>query len=1422
MTSASAAPTQRERVEIVNELPRGMRSVDDVRAQIEREGLDPRLLIVPPPLAVDSDLAAGVRQKVDDITLNTQGLGSVMALDSLSNPGTRPDESHETQLMRAFFHYHGSYVPDLIESFNAFIRGYAPRYTISVKGTNLKAIFGRIRFTRPTVVVDGKVMPLYPQAARSVHSYMSHIFADLQKYMFDADGSWIAIGEPVRNIQIGSIPVMVRSILCRTYGMSRDELMSVGEDPEDPGAYYIVRGAERTINLSDALRENRLQLMSVGDEMGPECRTTTRANQMKSSIVTQLHDYNGMLRVFYTYYPSPAASSLRSTMSKRDQLKRRLNALQIFRIFGVQDDPQAIVRKYILRYVRPQWQSVVEGRLASTVYNLMSQGDYMSFVISSFEDVRDARQIIPGDGMDDMRKKFVKTLRDCFLSHMASDSDEARLLYYGMMIARFVEYLTGLRKSDDRNDYGNKRLVTSAERVERLLLKATRRLISNVESDIDRAADNVKTEITYIARRINGKMITDTFETSFSTNVWGTAKDPRPEENITEPLNRASHAAVLSHLTKISANTSSNNKDLEVRSVQPSQLNYVCPSDTPERLRVGLVKHRAVGCITSMERSEVFLEILTRPYLAKSLQEIGCTLLLNGRLMGTVDGTALYKMLLAKRREGTLDFDTMLVYDEPDSILYVHNDHSRPIAPLLIVNTETERLVIEEKNMWGRPFGELLSTGCVEYIDAFEQGSIKLATNHSMLGLAKTVLQDMLAEHARLVALKESIISGDASDNADEVTSVETEVSTMRDLLAEKTARVAELSSRKKELISQDIDPDDIAGLQGRTNAVRLLIVAENEATIALGRAKNELERKERTILTLRSAHTLAVVNDELHTLEARIAKESTRRHYTHCMMSPDALFSFAASIIPAAGMQLATRVSYHCSKGIHSLGIFSGTYPIRMDTASKAQTWPSRPIFSSHMVDVLGMGDLPQGETALIAVMPWGGHNQEDALLMSQGAADRGLFSHTLFHLLTATLLKGDNYIESFSAPPSREGRNAFVFAGVGDDGLPIVGYNLKEGQMYACKVRKTHGDPKPEYRSEPVGFTHQGMVERIILGVNHDGHTFARVKLRQTSNAIVGTKLVLRVAQKGTISRILPNSEMPYFFAKDGGKIVPDLIINPHSIPARMSVGLLAEILMSKVAAMTGRGVDATSFRKLDMDGAIDYLKAHGMDPYGHETMYHPVTHKQIESPIFSGFAYTALLPAIPGLKIQARNRGARRLLTRQPSRGSDPSQSTGMRIGTQERDALISHGASELLRERLCTASDEHTDIYCAKCGRVAQSNINTGVVACPHCGEGARFGRVCLPWAWKTLEQLLEGAGLSVRFGFETPEQKAAREAEGKPIPEPVQQFDPTLTPDEPEDEEPADEEVEEEEEDPEAVPRVTPDDKAAESDAEDDD
>lgn len=1314
-----------------------MKTVDQVRMEIERDGLDPRLLVIPPPLALDF----------------VPGEDKV-SIPNMHFTGEKGDpERMETKLMKSFFRFNKSFVGDIIESYNSFIRRFEFPDHLTIRNTNVRIVFSNPRFTKPTIVKDGVAVPLYPAAARGAHHYLTKLYADIQKHTIDDNGKWTPIGEPYRGILVAMLPVMVGSILCRTHGMTDDEKMQIGEDPYDPQGYFIVAGYEKTLSIKEALRENMIFVYHSRSEYGKECRFTTTNNANKTSIVTRIFEYNSMIRIFYNHYPSRSISSFRASLADKDLYNRTLNILHIFRIFGINDDINLIVQKYIIRFVRREWTSIVLNKLAGTVTNFNVQGDYLTYVLDNFADVGTNTAIIPGDTMDEMRKNFIDTCRRSFLSHMTHDSDENRLMFYGLMIARFVEYSAGLRTADDRDDWGAKMFALQGRTNERLFVKSWRRLISLTEMEIDKSTDSVKQDIAYIAKKINYHHITNDFISAFVRAVWGVANDPKPEPNMTETLSRQSLVATLTHLTKIAVKTVNTNPSHAIRSVQQSQFNYVCPVDTPENLKIGIVKHRAIGCIASMERSSMYVETILKPFIFSNKSH-GVSCLLNGRYLGACDGTECYNYLLNLRRTGILDFDTMIILDTYDNILYINNDDNRPICPYLVVNMETEHLVIEEKNLWGVSWETLMQNGAVEFVDAFEAHYIKLATDYHTLEISRKTMRDLLAERDKLLAIQRENDTGAVEPVVSTISTSVTDdesLRTMKQNLELTQKEYNDTRSEKSRWVNMDIAPDNTDLRQERVDMVKDLKKKEIELMEKIGQSTRSVSKR-----TQELTYTKSTINDQVRDIDTRISKESLRRKYTHLMISPDSIFSFSASIIPLPGTLLSTRVSYQCSKGNQALGIYASNYPIRMDHGAKVLVWPSRPIFKTHMHDVLGMGDLPGGETAVIAIMPWGGYNQEDAIIISEHAVKRGLFTHIAYHVLSSTLLKSDDFVEKFGPPPSREGRNKFLFEAVGDDGLPIVGKYVREGQAFTCKHRRIHGVAKPIVKvdKDKISFASEGIIERVIRNTNSDGTEGIRVKIRQAAKPMVGDKINLASgSQKSTISKILPDDQMPYMIGVDGRKIYPDLIFNPHSIPSRRTIGTLMEILVSKAAVYEGRDIDATGFRPFDLDTAISYLKSRGFDPYGRETMYHPDTGKKIEASIFAGLAYYNVLPQLVRGKVRARNRGPLKAMTRQPSRGGDASTASGLRLGTQESTALLSHGASELIHERFVKASDEYVQPFCVSCGRPASYNVNTGTVACKFCEENATFGKVVYPYSFKTLIQLMEGAGLGYRFGFD---------------------------------------------------------------------
>ncbi len=1334
------------------------RSLEDIRRDIRKEGLDPRLLVIPPPLAIDFDPGAAV-EKIPIPNMSLDQRLSAGTVSGREYQEERGGERQESKLLKAFFKFNKSFVGDIIESYNAFVRRFTFPDRLVIKNTNVQVVFNNPRFTKPSTVKDGVTVPLYPAAARGAHHYLTKLYADIQKFAVDDDGNRTPMGDPQRNVLVGMLPVMVGSILCRTHGMTDDEKLSVGEDPHDPQGYFIVAGYEKTLSIKEALRENRIFLYESRSEYGKECRFTTTNNYNKTSIITRIFEYAGMIRIFYNHYPSKNIGSFRKNLTDKDLFGKTLNVLQIFRIFGIKDDISVIVQKYILRFVRDKWKSTVLNKLAGTIANFNVQGDYLTYVLEKFSDTGNNASIIPGDTEEEMRKTFVETCRRSFLSHMTHDSDENRLMFYGLMIARFAEYSEGLRWGDDRDDWANKQFALQGRTIERLFVKSWRRLISLTEKEIENSADHMRMNIDYIARKIDYHHITNDFVSAFVRAVWGIANDPKPEPNMTETLSRQSLVATLTHLTKIAVKTVNTNPSHTIRSVQPSQFNYVCPVDTPENLKIGIVKHRAIGCVASMDRSEVYVEKILEPYLfrlgqASASSAGGVSCILNGRYLGSCDGTRTYNYLLGLRRSGVLDFDTMIIHDTYDNILYINNDDNRPICPYLVVNLETEHLVIEEKNLWGAPWETLISQGAVEYVDAFEAHYIKLATDYGMLDMARKTLQNLIDERKRLIDMEESGEDDASSGQPTGVVNVDEDetLRQIKDNLDIIKREHSDTIKQKKEWISKDISWKDQDARHQRVDKVRMLQTKERELMEKIGSLTRQISTRSAELSYVKPS-----LSDRIRDLDARIAKENKRRRFSHMMLSPDSMFSFSASIIPLPGTIFAPRVSYQCSKGNQALGFYASNFPIRMDHNAKVLVWPSRPLFKTHMHDVIGMSDLPGGELAVIAVMPWGGFNQEDAIILSEHAVKRGLFAHIVYYVLTSSTAKSDDFVEEFGPPPSREGRNKFLFEAVGDDGFPIVGKYVKEGQAYACKHRRIHGVAKPVVKvdRDKITFSSEGIIERVVRTTHSDGTESIHVKIRQYAKPIEGDKLNMSSgAQKATISKILPESEMPYMFGRDGRKIYPDLIFNPHSMPSRRTIGSMMELLMSKAAVYEGREIDATGFRPIDLESAIQYLKSKGFDPYGREEMYHPQTHKPIEAMIFAGLAYYNVLPQMVRSKVRARNRGPLKAMTRQPSRGGDSSSASGLRLGNQEATALLSHGASEIIHERFVKASDEYVQPFCVSCGRPADYNVNTGVIGCKFCGDKATFGKVTYPFSYKLLVQLLEAAGLGARFGFDS--------------------------------------------------------------------
>jgi DNA-directed RNA polymerase II subunit RPB2 len=267
---------------------------------------------------------------------------------------------------------------------------------------------------------------------------------------------------------------------------------------------------------------------------------------------------------------------------------------------------------------------------------------------------------------------------------------------------------------------------------------------------------------------------------------------------------------------------------------------------------------------------------------------------------------------------------------------------------------------------------------------------------------------------------------------------------------------------------------------------------------------------------------------------------------------------------------------------------------------------------------------------------------------------------------------------------------------------------------------------------------------IDKNYNGKNGDGYNLAKVRLRALRKPVVGDKFSSRHGQKGTVGNIIPEEDMP--FTSNGTR--PDIIINPHASPSRMTIGQLKESLLGKVLVELGLFGDGTSFGDLDVPDISKKLLELGYEAHGNELMYNGMTGKAIECDVFIGPVFYQRLKHMVKDKQHSRSFGLMVNLTRQPAEGR--SRDGGLRFGEMEKDASASHGASRFTRERLYDVSDKYSVHVCNKCGLIASYNDAVHIHCCHTCENTVDFSYVEIPYAYKLLSQELMTMNIAPRI------------------------------------------------------------------------
>ena len=471
---------------------------------------------------------------------------------------------------------------------------------------------------------------------------------------------------------------------------------------------------------------------------------------------------------------------------------------------------------------------------------------------------------------------------------------------------------------------------------------------------------------------------------------------------------------------------------------------------------------------------------------------------------------------------------------------------------------------------------------------------------------------------------------------------------------------------------------------------------------------------------------------------------KNKEHNYTHSEIHPSTIFGILASCIPFPEHNQSPRVTYQCAMGKQAMGMYTTNFDLRMDKTSYVLSNPMRPLVDTRLMNVLKLNDIPSGEMVIVAIATYSGYNQEDSIIFNQGSVDRGLFQATIYHTENDVDKKihGDEEIRCKADKTKTKGIKFANYEKLNSKGVInentlvenrdiIIGkiIPIKENKNDHTKVIK-YQDLSRAYRTKEECF-----VDKNYIDCNGDGYMICKVKLRTHRHPVIGDKFSSRHGQKGTIGLILPEEDMPY--TSNGVK--PDIIINPHAIPSRMTIGQLKETLLGKVLLELGLFGDGTSFNKLSVEEISKELLKSGYEQNGNEVMINGMTGEQIETSMFVGPAFYQRLKHMVNDKQHSRSIGPMVILTRQPAEGR--SRDGGLRFGEMERDCMISHGASAFTKGRMYDASDKFQVHTCNKCGLIASYNDAMEIHHCKNCDNRSDFSFVKIPYACKLLFQEL---------------------------------------------------------------------------------
>lgn len=1140
--------------------------------------------------------------------------------DKAADHAKAPTVSDKWRLVDLFLEYKGL-VTQHIDSYNYFVTqglkelmGAESNVLVTSEADPKWFLkFENIYVGKPTKKEDMTVIETCPQMCRlRDFTYSAPIWVDIKYWK----GNY---SQKKKQVEIGHMPVMLRSNLCVLHGKSDEEVQEYGECPYDPGGYFIIKGVERVLMMQEQPLANRI-IVEYDSKKVLQAICSSQSVDNKSRTVICLN---------------PAARK-KGLYLKHSAFADLVPVSIVMKALGVQSDMEIVTMvgldKQYLDSLMTSLQEVHERGIFSQKAAL----DYLSTKLKMRDSRRRSQDV---DAMQVLRRQL--------LSHIECTNGFApKIRYLGLMVRRLINATFDERLIDDRDYYGNKRLELSGQLVSLLFEDQIKTMNAELQKQADFALS--KWHQQSVAKKTDFSTYPDVLDLwgdrtrltkamvhAISTGNWNIKRYKMERSGVSQVLSRFSYVSTLGSMMRVRANFEKSRKVAGPRALQPSQWGMLCPADTPEGEQCGLVKHLSLLTHVTTGENEAPLRQLchclgvedAHALSGEELHHSGNYLVfLNGNLLGIHRRPRKFMSnMQSLRRWGRIGQFVSIYEHEGWHAIFIASDVGRLCRPLIIVSNGKPRfdpathvpLMIKKKADGGMSFEDFLKQGIVEWVDVNEENNLFIA-----------------------------------------------------------------------------LRPDDVGP------------------------------------------------------------------ETTHLEIEPFTLLGVVSGLIPYPNHNQSPRNTYECAMGKQAMGCVAMNQFDRTDTLLIGLVYPQKPLCTSKTLNLVNFHHLGAGQNASVAVMSYSGYDIEDAIVMNRGSLDRG-FGRCFVRRRTAVSMSsyGNGAKDMLAPAPTFEGpegkrsgnRNQNLrYSILGEDGLARPGEKVEDGFLLANKISPVEtkelvcvdsGDVK--YRATPVNYKNpvSSYIDKVILTLDGEGTTTYKVVTRQTRRPEIGDKFASRHGQKGVVGIIVPEEDMP--FSERGWR--PDLIMNPHGFPSRMTVGKMLECIGSKAAVMEGLFANGSAFGGTPADEIYKTLISHGFAPTGKEYLTSGVTGEALESYIFCGPIYYQKLKHMVVDKMHARARGPRMVLTRQPTEGR--AKEGGLRLGEMERDCLVAYGASNLLLERLMISSDACNPPICRKCGLFCGHPD-----WCKFCNSAEYVTLVRMPYACKLLFQEMQSMNVCCRMSL----------------------------------------------------------------------